>query len=325
MKLPKFIVYGKNDPVIEDKIQPKLEFRSWIDLSREEKEIALQQIKNSGWIDEYSENTLKTIADLNYHFLRECPGKRLHRTQPERDYRGMGSDFNLRKAAYADFQEVFLDSKSEPMVFRMLTKFAEGHIDSYSYHSAEQAKEKIKQKEYVEKAFEKFDRLANCFNHIFEQFAVNAVMTRSGLVPRQDKKITEEIYTPVLQVLSDPKWKSVSSDLAEMFEDYTNKNYSEAITKAHRAVQRFLQITAGEEGKNSKGEIGKLFNKIKQENLIPANNFTTPLINVFQAFISSERAKNSTAKPSIKKATSSDALLMMNVVMLFLQHCLSAE
>jgi len=87
--------------------------------------------------------------------------------------------------------------------------------------------------------------------------------TRNGFVPRQDNKITEEIYTPTLRVLADPKWKSVSIDLAKMFEDYRNENYPESITKAHSAVHRFLQILVGEEGKSGRGEVGKLFQKAK--------------------------------------------------------------
>lgn len=123
------------------------------------------------------------------------------------------------------------------MVFRMLSKFAESHIDHF------------------DEAFNKFNQLANCLNHIFEQFAVNQLVTRNGFVPRQDDKITEEVYIPTLSILADPKWKSVSTDLALMFEDYREENYAEAITKAHRAVQRFLQVLVGEEGKSGKGEV----------------------------------------------------------------------
>jgi hypothetical protein len=41
-----------------------------------------------------------------------------------------------------------------------------------------------------------------------------------------------------------------------MFEDYRQEDYAMTITKAHRAVQRFLQILVGAEGKNGKGEVG---------------------------------------------------------------------
>ncbi|MDA1323197.1 MAG: hypothetical protein O3C34_00485 [Proteobacteria bacterium] len=151
------------------------------------------------------------------------------------------------------------------------------------------------------------------------------MLTRNGLIPRQDDKITEQIYEPTLKILSDPKWNSVDTHLADMFQDYQDRNYPEVITKAHGVVQRFLQILVGEEGKGGKGEIGKLFSKAKKTNAIPVNRFTEPLLNIFQGFIVSERATNSTAKPALNDATPSDALLVMNVVMVFLQHCLQKD
>lgn len=322
MKIPKFLLYGEDDPKVESNIQPKLALRNWANLSDEEKQIAFQQLKNSGWVESYSTEILQTIEYLNNAFLRQCPGRHLHAVQPQRDhYRGgYGNESERMKAAITDFQHIFLREKSDAMVFRMLSKFAESHIGGY--YRATEIQDDVERKKLIDDAFNKFDRLANCLNHILEQFAVNQLVTRNGFVPRQDNKITEEIYTPTLSILADPKWKSVSTDLALMFEDYREENYAEAITKAHRSVQRFLQIIVGEEGKNGKGEVGKLLQKAKEDGIIPANQFTEPLVNVIQGFITSERATNSTAKPTTKDATASDALLMMNVVMVFLQYCL---
>jgi len=324
MKIPKFLLYGEDDPKVESNIQPQLALRNWVNLSDEEKQIAFQQLKNSGWVESYSREILQTIEYLNNAFLRQCPGRHLHAVQPQRDsyHGGYGNESERMKAAITDFQHIFLREKSDAMVFRMLSKFAEGHIDYSDYRRANEAQDGVERKKLVDEAFNKFDRLANCLNHIFEQFAVNQLVTRNGFVPRQDDKITKEVYTPTLSILADPKWKSVSTDLALMFEDYREENYAEAITKAHRAIQRFLQVLVGEEGKSGKGEVGKLLQKAKEDKVIPVNRFTEPLVNVIQGFITSERATNSTAKPATKDATASDALLMMNVVMVFLQYCL---
>lgn len=324
MKIPKFLLYGENDPKVESNIQPQLALRNWANLSDEEKQIAFQQLKNSGWVDSYSREILQTIEYLNNAFLRQCPGRHLHAVQPQRDHYhgGYGNESERMKAAITDFQHIFLREKSDAMVFRMLSKFAESHIDHANHRRANEAQDDVERKKLVDEAFNEFDRLVNCLNHIFEQFAVNQLVTRNGFVPRQDDKITEEVYIPTLSILADPKWKSVSTDLALMFEDYREENYAEAITKAHRAVQRFLQVLVGEEGKSGKGEVGKLLQKAKENGVIPVNRFTEPLVNVIQGFITSERATNSTAKPSTKDATASDALLMMNVVMVFLQYCL---
>ncbi len=324
MKIPKFLLYGECDPKIESSIQPQLVLRNWGNLSNEEKQIAFQQIKNNGWIDLYSKEILQTIEYLNNVFLRQCPGRYLHALQPERDYHrgGYGNESERVRAAIMDFQHIFLQEKSDAMVFRMLSKFAESYIDGFNYRRAIETENKEERKKFIDEAFSKFDNLANCLNHIYEQFAINQIVTRNGFVPRQDSKIIDEVYTPTLSILADPKWKSVSSDLAQMFDDYREENYAEAITKAHRAVQRFLQILVGEEGKNAKGEVSKLFQKAKEDGIIITNRFIEPFVSIIQGFITSERATNSTAKPAIKDATASDALLMINMVMVFLQHCL---
>ena len=205
----------------------------------------------------------------------------------------------------------------------MLSILASRYIDQMHFKWAEEASNKELREKYAAEAFGKFDRFANCLNHIFEQFSINWRVTRSGLVPMQDEKITAEIYAPTLLALSDPKWKAVNADLSKMFQDYGDRNYSEAITKAHAAVQRFLQIVAGEEGTNSKGEVGKLFQQAKKNGLIPAGKFSEQFINAVQSAIVAERATNSTAKPAMKEAAATDALLVMNLTMVFFQHCLS--
>lgn len=323
IKLPKFLLYGQDDVEVEKSIQPSLLFRQWHTLSDAEKQIAIQQLENKKWLEEYSHEILHTIEYLNDKFLRQCPGKHLHAIKPSSDsYNRYNNDSERMKAALMDFRHILMREQSDALIFRMLSKFVNCYIDYHYYKQAEESADPVEREKYIEYAFDKFNPIANCLNHIFEQFAVNQVVTRSGFIPRQDEKVTKEIYTPTLEALSDPKWKSVSVDLAKMFEDYRDENYPEAITKAHSAVHRFLQIISGEEGKSGKGEVGKLFQKAKDDKIIPTNRFTEPLINVIQGFIVSERATNSTAKPTLKDATASDALLMMNVVMVFLQYCL---
>ena len=325
MEVPKFTLYGQDDPTIEDNIQPKLAFRGWVQLFQHEKQIALQELENRGWIRKHSFEILRTVEYLNQKFLRECPGKDLHAVKPPELYvRSSGDDFERRSAASVDFQNILLNGESDALIFRMLSRFAAYHIEGNQYERALNATDDAERGRLIAAAFEKFDALAKCLNHIFEQFAVNQVVTRNGFVPRQEDNITAEVYVPTLRVLSDPKWKAVSGDLGKMFQDYQERNYAETITKAHAAVHRFLQVLAGEEGKSGKGEVAKLFLEAKNRGLVPTNRFTEPLIGVIQGFIASERATNSTAKPSLKEATASDALLMMNVVMVFLQYCLQS-
>jgi hypothetical protein len=316
--IPNFALYGEGDPAVEEALQPSLALRNWSDLSKKEKTIALQYVFNSGWIDKYSPGCLAAVSYLNHTYLRQCPGKRLHTTPSD----GGIEQFAAKEAAFEDFKDIFLNEQSEAMVLRMLSVFARCHIDQSDLGYAKKATQEAERNKNIADAFAKFDRLANCLNHIFRQFAVNQVVTRSGFVPRQDDRITDGIYVPTLKALADPKWAAVSVDLGGMFRDYREQHYPEVITKAHSAIQRFLQIAVGEEGKSGKGELAKLFKEAKDRGIISTNRFVDPVVAAISGFIPSERATNSTAKPALKDATPADALLMMNVVMVLLQHCL---
>ena len=61
------------------------------------------------------------------------------------------------------------------------------------------------EEEYIEKItewrFEEFDKFANRLNDIFEHFSINLILTRGGFIDRQDSKIINEIYVPVLNFL----------------------------------------------------------------------------------------------------------------------------
>jgi hypothetical protein len=310
--IPKFTLYGDGEAATEQSIQPTLGLRGWNALTKPEKQIALRQLQNAGWLTD-SEQVLQTIAHLNEKFLRTCPGKHLHQAS--------GDSADLEEAALKDFREIFVNEKNDALVLRMLSKFVERHIDYQSLGWAKQETGEVRA-ESIKKAFWSLNRLAKCLNHIFEQFAVNQVVTPTGFVPRQDEKITEQLYKPTLTILADPKWATVSADLSEMFVDYREQRYPEVISKAHSAVQRFLQIQVGEEGKSGKGELSKLVREAKDRGIIPTNRFIDPVLSAILSYIPSERAINSTAKPAVKETTPAEAMLMMNVVMILLQFCL---
>ncbi len=254
-EIPKFALYGEDTPAFDDSIQPTLDLRSWSDVPKEGRATALQQISNSGWATN-EEEIVGAIYHLNNTYLRLCPGSNLHSTPPTRDYSG-GSSRAMREAAKSDFIRIFME-EAEPLVLRMLSKFAQLLINQYSLEAAKKEVDSDKRTKYVSDAFQQLDRFANCINHIFEQFAVNQLMTRNGFIPRQDETIEQELYKPTLKALSDPKWGHVNKILALMFEDFREGRYPETITKAHSAIHCFLQILVGEPGTNAKGELGRL-------------------------------------------------------------------
>ena len=323
IEIPQFKIYGEDNPQIQSVLKPDLGYRSWNELTLEDKQIAFRELSNCDVLFKGRNEILRMMLYLNYHFLSECPAPKLHELGSRRNHHDsfIFRD-KQRDAAVDDFLNFFL-GESEEKVMHMLSVWAKYHILENDIKKAAEAVSSDERQFFLDQAYEDFDRLADTLNHILEQFRLNFILTREGFIPHQDVKITTEIYEPVLVLLQDVKWRSVNADLSNMFDDYHNKDYAEVITKAHSAVQRFLQVLVGEEGKNGKGEVGRLFSVAKQKGLIPVNRFTESILSGIQGYLSSERATNSTAKPAMQQATAADALLIMNVVMVFLQHCLS--
>lgn len=215
-EIPKFTLYGENTPAFDDSIQPTLGLRSWSDVPKEERVTALQQIVNSRWVKKEDE-IVGAITHLNHAYLRLSPGRNLHSITERMNTHGIGYNHGTRTAAGEDFCRIFSE-EAEPLVLRMLSKFAEGLIDKYPLGQAQKTVQSDERAKRVSEAFEVFDRFANCLNHIFEQFAINQVLTRIGFIPRQDETIDKELYKPTLKALSDPKWRPVN--LTPMFEDF---------------------------------------------------------------------------------------------------------
>ena len=330
IEIPLFRLYGEDDPEIEERIQPRLTLRSWDSLIYDDKSILFQTLVNKGWFD-YTNNknlsycneaAIRSVEYLNALYLRVPPGKNLFNHVPEINERFPYRDFRVIEAGMEDFQEILVNGVPGALVLRMLSKYLSVHISGKNLDDAEKMEDCEARKELIDTAYGKFDKLAAQLNQIFEKFCINVLVTRNGFVPRQDNKINREIYQPVLSVLSDPKWKSVSDNLADMFNDYQAQKYPEVITKAHSTLQRFLQILVGNEGRTAKGEFKHLFARAKTKSVISDNQFTLEIVKVFGSYISSERVNKSTAKPTKQHTKPSDALLVMNTLMVFLQHCL---
>lgn len=321
--IPQFKRYGANSDV-GDRIQPSIALRDWSSVSVEEKRNALQQLYVWKVFDHKTLGATRVaVRWLNSQYLQVCPGKHLHKVVAHvTQYGDFENSRELDQATSQDFAEIFVKSNSSDIVMELLSAIAHELIDQHSYGLARKYSNEPERTKWVESAFKEFDQFARYLNHIFAQLAVNQLLTRNGLVPRQDDRITTDVYVPTLRILADPKWQPVSEDLAKMFADYRDGDYAEVITKGHSALQRFLQILVSDEGASGKGELSRLFAEAKREGLIPVSRFTEPIINAVQGYFSSERATKSTAKPAVSEATPTDAMLFMNVLMVFIQFCL---
>jgi hypothetical protein len=147
-------------------------------------------------------------------------------------------------------------------------------------------------------------------------------LTPSGFVPRQEEKIAQDIYEPVLAILADQKWTKVSQHLSDAFADYqknTPQGFSSCITKTVSAVQAYLQILVL--GKTGKGSITELIKQAQTKNLIPQDLFTTIIFKNIESILMKARQEMGDAHPKNVYADDKNALLVLNLAMVFFQHC----
>ncbi|MCD6384333.1 hypothetical protein J7M23_01010, partial [Candidatus Sumerlaeota bacterium] len=168
-----------------------------------------------------------------------------------------------------------------------------------------------------------FDNFAGDLNEVFTDFGINLYLTRQGFMPRQEKKIIKEIYEPVLNYLSHPKWKEVSKLLSDSFDEYrknTPQGYSNCVTNTISAIQAFLQIMIM--GKTGKGEISKLIVEGQKKNLLPNDFFTRRIFENIESIFARERQETGIAHPKKEYATEKNARTILNLAMIFFQHCI---
>jgi hypothetical protein len=144
-----------------------------------------------------------------------------------------------------------------------------------------------------------------------------------GFVEIQEPKIIEDIYVPVLKALSHPKWKEVSIHLSDSFAEFrtnTPQGYSSCVTLSVSAVQAFLQILV--HGKTGKGDISDLITKAHAQNLIPDDGFTKEIFKKIESVLMRERQQTGIPHPKQEYATAKNSLLVLNLTMVFFQHCI---
>lgn len=318
MIIPDFKIYWEWDSNMEKKLRWDLSLRLWTDLNeRDKNNIILYFIKND-WINEYSETLVKIWKFFNESYMELCPFKELNKIIPERDYARpeYRNLFEMKKAAFWDFKTILLSS-CEEIVYKVITKFAREQIDFYRYNNLSDTSIK----DDIDKAFEKFDKFCNCFNHISEQYSLKVILTREWLIPKQDEIIINKVYIPTISLLQNPKWELVNIELIKVFDDFQNKKYSSVISGSHNVVQKFLQIFLWEKEENGKWAFWKYFSEFKKNEEIN-NEYTKWIIWFTQNFLSSERAEKSDAKPWKKVPLMEDALLVMNSSLVFINYCL---
>lgn len=231
----------------------------------------------------------------------------------------------LLTSACADFYRIY-SNNGENVVFEMLSMYSKllilGRKDINLRQKEGEGEEEFELR--IEAAqYEFFDKFAKDFNSVFSDFGLNVELTRLGLIPRQDKKIDDEIVRPVIAILAHPQWSEVSVLLSDAFSEYqkgTPGGYSNSVTNTVAAVQAFLQIKVN--GKVGIGDISKLIPQAQSKKVIPEDSFTKEMFKTIESILMRERQETGVAHPKKEYATEKNARLVLNLAMIFFQHCL---
>lgn len=312
-----FQIWSEKNNEAKTLLSPSLDLRDWNNLSREEKGKIWNYLK--AWFEPTKEDKKFWV------FISVLKLNELHKFQ---SYAKRVLEDQTPYNASLDFSSIFFDEHRD-VVLELLSCFAlviikdrEGKSDGIyrsNYDSDEKYKEIV-----LSWRWHELDQFSDRLNDVFEHFSINLLLTRSGFVERQDPKISADIYVPVLNFLSASEWKDINRDLADAFAKYqlkTEQGYSGAITHAISALQGYLQAlvygkTGGTEG------IHSLIKQAQEKNLVPNDKFTSEIFKNIDTILMGQRGKSGDAHPKQEYANEKNARLALNLVMIFLQHCI---
>ncbi|TAL67051.1 MAG: hypothetical protein EPN82_15880 [Bacteroidetes bacterium] len=319
-----FKLWSDYNPEAKKNISPDLGMRDWDSLKIEEKEKIWYYFVNKDWFKE-SSYIYYSIYYLNENNKNQSYGiSLLVHGGPHTEATQWGKKFLhcCLKTSFIDFYNIF-NQKNQDIVYEMFSILVFNILDVKSLDLSEKARGKKEKEKYLNLAFKKFDEFAKDFNDIFEHFSLNVLLTRNGLVFRQDKKITEDIYVPVLSYLSNKKWAPVNRDFFDAFREFQEKTpqgYSSCITHAISALQGFLQIIVF--GKTGKGDLSDLIKSAQKKSLIPDDSFSINVLKEIQSYLMQKRQESGDPHPKIEYANEHIARLVLNLIMIFIQHCI---
>lgn len=326
----------------KDELAPDFGFRSWGNLSTDDKYLIWKYLE---WHffkkDESHQDFTYGNKRCNYQFFGnydEMENKLsrvvdsvtiLNLKNKARSYARRFLEDSKFNSACEDFYRIF-STESENVVFELLSLYSSLIIlerNSKEPNRNEEESDNKFKKRTLEWRWEVFDEFTRNLNEVFVQFGIRYYLTRNCFVPRQDEKIMEEIYKPVLSYLLDEKWKEVDKLLVDAFDEYrknTPQSYSNCITHAVSAVQAFLQMLVNNKIGGSEG-INFLIKKAQEKGLMPADNFSSQIFKNIDSILMSERGKTGDAHPKKEYANEKSARLVLNLIMIFLQHCIQHE
>jgi len=303
-----FKLWSENNQKAKKVLKPNLGVRSLSDYNERERKLIFKFfLENNLFKDEpqkpYIHNAIRKFSSAN-KANNFCPKTLDH-----------GGRHCFEAAGFVDAAKCCLDCTFQDFAYIFLNRPSDVVYELLSYYVNELGNSEYNgNREYFR----------NCFNDISNQFSLDIIMIEDQFVPRQEEKIIKEIYEPTLAVLGDEKWRPVNRDLADAFSEYrknTPQGYSNCVTNVNAAVQALLQIIV--DGKIGGSDGIKSIIKRGQENgKLPKDKFTSEIFKNIESIFMRERGKSGNAHPKQDYADEKSARMMLNLAMVFMQHCI---
>jgi hypothetical protein len=334
-----FKLWSEISKEAKDILSPDLGLRFWDQLSHEDKNVIWKHLEVYFFLktpihDPYSNSKYRNEKGMLFQFYTpdsEYKRNRIDFSVASINYihkaKNYGSNYlenPIHYSACLDFYEIFM-MKEGHAVIELLSLYSKALIEekkSFFSEPENGTEEEYKQTDNEHRWYD-FDEFSKELNEVFKSFGLNVYLTRSGFMPKQEDKIIREIYEPVLSVLSHPDWRDVNMLLTDAFIEFrkrTPNGYSTSVTHSVASVQAFLQILVYK--KIGTGEISKLIDQAQRQNLIPSDMFTKVIFKNIEAVLMRERQETGDPHPKQAYATEKNALMVLNLAMVFFQHCI---
>ena len=115
----------------------------------------------------------------------------------------------------------------------------------------------------------------------------------------------------------------MNRDLKDTFAQYQKKtlqSYSSSITHSVSALQEFLQILVYDS--IGKGDIKNLIKLAVKNKLIPDDTFSNEIFGIIESTLMKERQLSGDPHPKQDYANEETVRFVLNLTMVFIQHCL---
>lgn len=338
-----FKLWSEINKDAKNNLKPSLGFRPWSKITKEEKNQMWRHLEEYFFdITKKHDNYGRFGAFANndgVYYPFYDPGLNEKRRRIEYSIQRMFINYRVKNYTptflvhkshfYAchDFYNIFINN-DDNAVFELLSFYSIALLNerknSFGKPSIDFQSDENFQKDKLKHELFDFIPFAKDVNSVFENYGVEVILTSSGFIPRQDNKIITEIFEPILLSLHNEKWNEVNKLLKAAFSEFrknTPESFSTCITHVASSIQAYLQILV--KGDTGNGEISKLILDAQNSNLIPSDPFSKQIFKNMESIIMQERQVKGDAHPKKEFANQKNAKLILNLSMVFFQHCLS--